>query len=47
MGDEAFFAGLRDLFEANRNGMLTSHEFFDTMTAHGASTSTMDEFLSL
>ncbi|HEX6867165.1 MAG TPA: M1 family aminopeptidase [Candidatus Limnocylindrales bacterium] len=46
MGSEAFFAGLRDLFEANRNGTITTREFIRTMTDHGAATTTMRAFLS-
>ena len=36
MGTTAFFAGLRDLFALNRNGIVTSREFYDTMARHGA-----------
>ena len=47
MGNTAFFAGLRDLFGANRNGMLTTRRFFDTMARHGASTTYMRQFIAL
>ena len=47
MGNTAFFAGLRDLFGANRNGMLTTRKFFDTMARHGASTTYMRQFIAL
>ena len=47
MGSEAFFAGLRDLFESNRNGTITTREFVETMTDHGAPTTTIRAFLSL
>ena len=47
MGNAAFFAGLRDLFGANRNGMLTTRRFFDTMARHGASTTYMRQFIAL
>ena len=33
MGNGAFFDGLKDLFTANRNGMLTSRKFFNVMAA--------------
>jgi hypothetical protein len=47
MGSAAFFAGLRALFEANRNGIVTTREFFDTMAAHGASKTYMASFIRL
>jgi hypothetical protein len=36
MGSTAFFAGLRDLFNANRNGTMTTREFYDAMAGRGA-----------
>ena len=47
MGTSRFFEGLRDLFGANRNGIVTTREFYDTMTRHGAPRSYMDGFLRL
>lgn len=47
MGSTAFFAGLRDLFGANRNGMLTTRKFFDMMARHGAPTAYMRQFIAL
>jgi hypothetical protein len=47
MGDEAFFAGLRAFFARNRNGIMSSREFYETMADHGASTEHMGQFLRL
>ena len=47
MGNTAFFAGLRDLFSANRNGTMTTREFYDAMARRGASTTYMRQFISL
>ena len=47
MGNTAFFAGLRDLFGANRNGMLTTRRFVDTMARYGASTTYMRQYIAL
>ena len=47
MGSTAFFAGLRDLFNANRNGMMTTREFYDAMARRGASTTYMRQFIAL
>jgi hypothetical protein len=47
MGNTAFFAGLRDLFAANRNGMMTTREFYDAMARRGASTTYMRQFIAL
>ena len=47
MGNTAFFAGLRDLFAANRNGMMTSREFYNAMAGRGASTTYMRRFIAL
>ena len=47
MGNAAFFAGLRDLFAANRNGMLSTREFYDAMARRGASTSYMRLYIAL
>jgi hypothetical protein len=47
MGSDAFFAGMRALFAANRNGVITTAKFVETMAAHGASRTTMATFLSL
>jgi len=45
MSTTRFFEGLRDLFAANRNGIVTSREFYDTMARHGAPTGYMSTFL--
>ena len=47
MGNTAFFAALRDLFAANRNGMMTTREFYDAMARRGASTTYMRQFIAL
>jgi peptidase M1-like protein len=47
MGNTAFFGGLRDLFNANRNGMMTTREFYDAMARRGASTTYMRQFIAL
>ena len=47
MGNAAFFAGLRDLFSANRNGTMTTREFYDAMARRGASTTYMRQFIAL
>ncbi len=47
MGSTAFLAGLRDLFTANRNGMMTTREFYDAMARRGASTTYMRQFIRL
>ena len=47
MGNTAFFAAMRDLFAANRNGVMTSREFYDTFARHGASTTYMRSFIAL
>jgi len=47
MGSANFFAGLRDLFLANRNGIVTSREFYDTMARHGASKTFMAQYIRL
>ena len=47
MGTTKFFAGLRDLFAANRNGIVTTREFYDTMARYGASRTYMAQFIRL
>jgi hypothetical protein len=47
MGSTAFLAGLRDLFAANRNGMMTTSEFYDAMARRGAPTTYMRQFIRL
>jgi hypothetical protein len=47
MGNTASFGGLRSLFAANRNGVLTTREFYDAMAARGASTTYMRQFIAL
>jgi hypothetical protein len=45
MGTSRFFEGMRALFAANRNGVVTSREFYDTMARYGAPTSYMSGFI--
>jgi hypothetical protein len=47
MGTTAFFKGLRALFAANRNGVLTTREFYDGMLDHGTSRAYLDAFIKL
>ena len=47
MGNSAFFDGLKELFTANRNGMLTSRKFFNVMAGHGAPKAYMSSFIRL
>jgi hypothetical protein len=47
MGTDAFFAGLRAFFAANRNGIMTTREFYDTMARFGAPTDYMSQFIRL
>ncbi|HEX6868141.1 MAG TPA: hypothetical protein VF119_05015, partial [Candidatus Limnocylindrales bacterium] len=47
MGDSRFFAALRALVKANRNGTMTTAEFVTTMRAYGASTSYLGSFIDL
>jgi hypothetical protein len=47
MGTSRFFEGMRDLFAANRNGIITTREFYDTMARHGAPRTYMNGFLRL
>jgi hypothetical protein len=47
MGTTAFFAAMRELFTANRNGVLTTKEFVAAMRRHGAPYSYLDAFLRL
>lgn len=47
MGSDRFFPGLRALVKANRNGVLTTVEFVETMRAYGASSSYLGAFLDL
>jgi hypothetical protein len=47
MGSTRFFGGLRDLFAANRNGVLTTRKFVDTMTRYGASGTYLRQFIAL
>ena len=47
MGSGAFFRAMRELFEANRNGIVTSREFYATMARHGAPTIYMSDYISL
>ena len=45
MGSSAFFAGLRQFFAMNRNGVMTTAEFEQVMLARGASKAYLDQFL--
>jgi hypothetical protein len=47
MGTDAFFAALREFFAANRNGIMTTREFYDTMARFGAPTDYMGQFIRL
>jgi hypothetical protein len=47
MGSTRFFDGLRALFAANRNMVMTSQEFVDTMAGYGASRTYMAQFVRL
>lgn len=47
MGNDAFFGGLRALVKANRNGIMTSAEFVETMRAYGAPSSYLGSYLDL
>ena len=47
MGSTNFFAGLRAFFAANRNGFMSTREFYDTMARYGASTTYMRQFIAL
>lgn len=45
MGSTAFFAAMRDLFAANRNGVVTTEEFISAMVRRGASRTYIGSFL--
>jgi hypothetical protein len=47
MGTTRFFDGLRALFAANRNMVMTSREFYDTMARFGAPKTYMAQFIRL
>jgi hypothetical protein len=47
MGSPAFFAALKALFTANRNGVMTTAEFYNTFARYGASTTYMRTFIRL
>jgi hypothetical protein len=47
MGTTRFFDGLRALFKANRNMVMTSQEFSDTMARFGAPRTYMAQFIRL
>jgi hypothetical protein len=47
MGSTAFWGAMRALFEANRNGVMTTREFYDTFARYGASTTYMRSFLAI
>ena len=45
MGNDQFFAGLRALFDTNRNGVMTTREFYDVMAERGAPTSYLQLYI--
>jgi hypothetical protein len=47
MGSSAFWGAMRDLFLANRNGVMTTREFYDTFARYGASTTFMRSFIAM
>ncbi len=47
MGSARFVDALADLFSANRNGVMTTREFYDTFARYGASTKYMRSFIRL
>jgi hypothetical protein len=47
MGNSRFFSALAALFAANRNGVMTTREFYDTFARYGASTTYMRYFIRL
>jgi hypothetical protein len=47
MGNTKFFGAMASLFAANRNGVMTSREFYDTFARYGASTTYMRSFIRL
>jgi hypothetical protein len=47
MGSSAFWGAMRALFAANRNGIMTTREFYDTFARYGASTTYMRSFLAI
>lgn len=47
MGNTKFFGALAALFAANRNGVMTSREFYDTFARYGASTTYLRSFIRL
>ena len=40
-----FFHALADLFAANRNGVVTTREFYDTFIRYGASSTYLRSFI--
>jgi hypothetical protein len=47
MGNTRFFGALAALFAANRNGVMTTREFYDTFARYGASTTYLRSFIRL
>lgn len=45
MGSTRFWAAMRVFFASNRNGVMTTREFYDTFASYGASTTYMRSFL--
>ncbi|HET7677236.1 MAG TPA: M1 family aminopeptidase [Candidatus Limnocylindrales bacterium] len=47
MGNARFFDAMRSLFAANRNGVITTREFYETMARYGASRTYMSFYIRL
>jgi hypothetical protein len=47
MGNAAFFAAMKSFFATNRNGVMTTREFYDTFARYGASTTFMRSFIAM
>jgi hypothetical protein len=47
MGNARFFGALASLFAANRNGVMTTREFYDTFVRYGASTTYLRSFIRM
>jgi hypothetical protein len=47
MGHATFFRAMRTFFEANRNGVMTTREFFATFASYGAPRAYMRSFIDL
>jgi hypothetical protein len=47
LGNATFFKALAELFAANRNGVVTTREFYDLFVRYGASTTYLRSFIRL